>query len=127
MPLTLVTKERLEERKMDWITLYITGEDGFKPEVARRLNHSDLNYMPGYIGSGAGSDDHDMYWVDKNVSIREFKEAIGAKTIWKYRIRVYCSLEEFIASRNNETESFSANDLALIREMRNAPYTRKAS
>ncbi len=122
------TEELLEgETQMDWITIYITGEKGFKSEVAKRLDHSELDYMPGYIGNAAESTDHDMYWVDKNLAIRDFKEAIGAKAIWKYRIRVYRTLEEFIASQNIENNSFTDNDNALIQEMRKAPFTRRAS
>jgi hypothetical protein len=112
---------------MDWITLYITGEEGFKPEVARRLDHSDLDFMPGYIGSGTGTSDHDMYWVGKNVDLRSFKLAIGAKTIWKYRVRVYKSLEEFIGSQNKENNSFTQRDLELIQEMRKAPAAQHAA
>ena len=112
---------------MDWITIYITGEKGFKAEVAKRLDHSELDYMPGYIGNTAESTDHDMYWIDKNLAIRDFKEAIGAKTIWKYRIRVYRTLEEFIASQNIENNSFTDSDNALIQEMRKVPLVRRAS
>jgi len=116
-----VTIEKIGETKMDWITIYITGEEGFKHEVAKRLDHSDLEFMPGYIGNATGTTDHDMYWVNKEVDLRTFKLAIGAKTIWKYRVRVYASLEEFITSQNKENNSFTASDLKLIQEMRKAP------
>lgn len=107
---------------MDWNTIYITGKAGFKKEVARRLEHSDINYMPGYIGSSLDTSDHDMYWLDKAIDLRAFKDAIGAKAIWKYRIRFYNSLEAFIASQNKESQSttFTKQDLELIREMRKA-------
>lgn len=121
--LHLTTEEKLGSKKMEWTTLYITGEEGFKPEVARRLDGSDLNFMPGYLGNPSESD-HDMYWVDKEVDIRSFKHAIGAKTIWKYRVRVYSSLEAFVNSQNEDKNSLTDKDLALIQEMRKP---RKAS
>jgi len=103
---------------MDWCNIYITGKQGFKKEVARRLEHSKLPHMPGYIGNSSDTCEYDMYWISKNTSLRDFKMAVGAKTIWKYRIRTYQSLEEFITSQEKETSSFSDNDLALIKEMR---------
>lgn len=115
--LHLTTEEKLGSKKMDWTTLYITGEEGFKEEVAKRLDGSDLDFMPGYLGNPSDSD-HDMYWVDKQVDIRAFKLAIGAKTIWKYRVRVYTSLEAFVNSQNEDKTSLTENDLALIQEMR---------
>lgn len=106
---------------MDWNTIYITGKAGFKKEVARRLGGSEVNYMPGYVGSNIGTNDHDMYWLDKTIDLRTFKEAIGGKAIWKYRIRFYNSLEAFIASQNNEAQgAFTKQDLELISEMRKA-------
>ncbi|GAB1444790.1 hypothetical protein MASR2M41_04150 [Flammeovirgaceae bacterium] len=78
--------------------------------------------MPGYIGSSSGVASHDMYWIDKNLDDRAFKQAIGAKTIWKYRIRVYRSLEAFVTSQNKETTSFTDHDLELIEEMRKGQH-----
>lgn len=102
---------------MDWVTIYITGTEGFKSEVSRKLEQSTLNYMPGYMGNSL--DDYDMYWVDKEVKLRLFKEAIGAKIIWKYRIRFYDTLEKFIASQYQETNTeLTKKDIALMAEMR---------
>ena len=125
--LHLGTEEKLGSKKMDWVTVYITGKEGFKEEVAKRLHHSHIDYMPGYIGNSSGTTDHDMYWIDKDLDERAFKLAITAKTIWKYRIRVYQSLEEFVTAQNTETTSFTVHDMELIEEMRRGPQTRKAS
>jgi hypothetical protein len=95
-------------------------------EIHQMLNQNFL-LLPGYIGSGTGTSDHDMYWVGKNVDLRSFKLAIGAKTIWKYRVRVYKSLEEFIGSQNKENNSFTQRDLELIQEMRKAPAAQHAA
>lgn len=112
----------MEEVKMEWINVYITGQPGYKKEVARRLEGADLNFMPGYIGSSTGTDDYDMYWLDKSVELRQFKEAIGAKLIWKYRIQFYPSLEAFTSSQDKSrtNDAFTEKDLELIAEMRKA-------
>ncbi len=125
--LHLGTEEKLGSKQIEWVTVYLTGKEGFKEEVAKRLYHSHIAYMPGYIGNSSGTTDHDMYWIDKDLDDRAFKLAITAKTIWKYRIRVYQSLEEFVTAQNGETSSFTAHDLELIEEMRKGPQTRKAS
>lgn len=125
--LSLGAEEKLGSKQMEWITIYITGKEGFKEEVAKRLYHAHIAYMPGYIGSSTGACSHDMYWIDKDLDDRAFKLAIGAKTIWKYRIRVYRSLEEFVSSQNKETTSFTAHDIELIEEMRKGPHNRKVS
>ncbi|HNP95862.1 MAG TPA: hypothetical protein PKJ63_09535 [Cyclobacteriaceae bacterium] len=115
-------EERMEEVKMEWNNIYITGQPGFKKEVSRKLDNTDLPFMPGYIGSTAGADDHDMYWLDKSVELRQFKEAIGAKLIWKYRIQFYSSLEAFISSQDKgrTDDAFTDKDLKLIADMRKA-------
>lgn len=123
--LHLETEEKLGQEQMDWITVYITGKEGFKEEVARRLYHSHIAYMPGNIGSAPGAASHDMYWVDKSLDDRAFKLAIGAKAIWKYRIRVYRSLEEFVSSQNKETTSFTPQDLELMEGMRKGLHGHK--
>ena len=103
--------------KMDWNTIYITGLEGFKKEIARKLEQSELNYMPGYIGNT--SVEHDMYWLAKDTNLKAFKEGIGAKAIWKYRIRFYDTLEKFISSQHNEINNMlTRQDLALIDDMR---------
>lgn len=112
---------------MQWITIYITGKDDFKEEVSKRLESSDLKYMPGYNGGSGDEAFSDMYWVDERVDLREFKEAIGSKLIWKYRLRFYTSLEAFIESQNKTQKAdFSAEERALLAEMVASVY-REAS
>jgi hypothetical protein len=113
---------------MQWITIYITGKDDFREEVARKLDNSDLKYMPGYNG-GSGNPDlfSDMYWIDEKVKLRELKEAIGSKLVWKYRLQFYTTLEAFIESQNSKQKAdFSAEERALLAEMVASVY-REAS
>lgn len=116
--------EKLDNRElMDWNNIYIVGNHGFKKDVARKLEHSEINFMPGYLGNDYGATDYDMYWVDKLVDLRSFKEAVGAKYIWRYRIRFYNTLEKFLASQGTQTSNttFTDHDNALIEEMRTSP------
>lgn len=82
---------------MNWNTIYIRGRDDFREEVNRRLEHSRLRVMAGSLGTSEEA--AEMYWVAEHVALRDFKKAIGARTIWKYRLRFFTSLEEFIESK----------------------------
>lgn len=115
---------------MGWTTFYINGKGDFQEEVGKKLDHSDLKLMPGYTGGTSTNPEFssDLYWVDETVDLREFKEAIGSKLIWKYRLRFYTSLEAFIESQNDpkSTVDFTAEERALMAEMQ-ASYYREAS
>lgn len=93
---------------MGWITVYITGKVDFRVDVLKKLEGSDVNFMPGYTGASSDMDTHDLYWLDEKVDLRKFKEAIGSKLIWKYRLNFFTSLEAFIESQNKKKEAESA-------------------
>lgn len=110
---------------MGWVTIYITGKTDFREDVGKRLEDSDLKLMPGYNG-GSGDPElfSDLYWVDEKVKLRELKEAIGSKLIWKHRLQFYSSLEAFIESQNakkNSTE-FTKEERALLEEIVASAY-----
>jgi hypothetical protein len=115
---------------MGWATFYITGKSDFQEEVSKKLEHADLKTMPGYTGASSGDPalSSDMYWVDEKIKLREFKEAIGSKLIWKHRLKFYTSLEAFIDSQNTKknTSEFTAEERALIAQMQATVY-REAS
>ena len=79
---------------MSWTTIYITGKTDFREEVKKKLEHSDQRYMPGFIENLLGETTHDLYWLDGRTDLRAFKEAIGGKIIWKYRLQFCLELEE---------------------------------
>jgi hypothetical protein len=111
------------ELTMGWTTLYITGKSDFREEVRERLDHSDLDLMAGYPGTFSASEEvYDLYWVDEKIKLRELKEAIGSKLIWKYRLQFYPTLEAFIESQNKTKASpeLNAEDLALLAEIKAA-------
>lgn len=105
-------------KNMSWITVYISGTGDFRDEVRKKLEHSDQRFLQGYIESPDENVTHDLFWLDDKTSLREFKEAISAKLIWKYRMRFYTSLEEFIKSQEvSSSDNFSANEQRLIQKM----------
>src|SRR5687767_4758247 len=87
---------------MGWLTVYITGKSDFREEVLKKLEGSNVNFMPGYTGTSSDMDTHDLYWLDEKVDMRKFKEAIGGKLVWKYRLNFFTSLEAFIESQKNK-------------------------
>lgn len=114
---------------MGWSTIYITGKSDFREEVLRKLDHSSLDFMPGYAGASYGSETHELYWLNETITLREFKEAIGSKLIWKYRLNFYPSLEAFIESQNASVKKkteFTEEDRALLEEITASVY-REAS
>lgn len=104
---------------MNWTTIYIKGKSDFREDVRKRLEHSDVNFMPGYIDSSSSYTIHDLYWLDEKVDLRSFKQAIGSKTIWKYRLEFFDSLEQFIESQNvtEKSGSLTNEELSLIAEI----------
>lgn len=100
---------------MGWTTLYIKGRRGFDAEVLRQLEHSDISFMP---GSASGEPNVALYWVDDQTSVRDFKKAIGGKTVFKYRLRVYSSLDNLNTIQNRATdESLTSQEEDMIRNM----------
>lgn len=112
-------KIKYAKYNMNWVTIYITGQSDFREEVKKKLEHADVNFMPGYVENSSSEYTHDLYWIDDQTKLRSFKEAIGSKLIWKYRLRFYNTLESFIESQNSKKNdnSFTAEELNLIHEM----------
>jgi len=108
-----------DKSRMTWSTIYITGKSDFRDEVRKKLEHGEQRYMPGYIENTSELDTHDLYWLDGRTDLRSFKEAIGAKLIWKYRLRFFASLEDFLAfeNRDNGVEEFTDDELSKIAAM----------
>lgn len=100
---------------MSWKTIYIVGNNGFCDEVMKQLDRSDIQFMSGYSGRNS-ADTHELFWIPENMDLRVFKEAIGAKAVFKYRLRFYLTLEEFIERMNNE--ELTAEDKRKIEAMR---------
>lgn len=107
-----------KEEKMSWKTIYITGKGDFREELKRRLEHTSQRYLPGFIENAPGEITNDLYWLDGRTDLSAFKRAIGGKLIWKYRMRFFGSLEEFMASQEVENKNeFTEKERQMIAEM----------
>jgi hypothetical protein len=102
---------------MNWTTLYITGRADFRDEVRDKLADSKLDFMPGYVDGSTGNGIYDLYWINEHTKLRQVKEAIGGKLVFKYRLRFYTDLEEFIETTNQDESDDDERDLlALMRQ-----------
>lgn len=102
---------------MGWSTLYAHGNPGFEQEVLDQLEHSNIGFMP---GSMSGEENIALYWVDEHTNVRDFKKAIGSKTVFKYRLRFFDSLEslqQFQDSRLMSNDSLNAQEQDFIHQM----------
>lgn len=100
---------------MSWKTIYVTGRKGFLDDVVKNLERSRIEFMSGYHSRESG-DSHELFWVPESMQLRDFKLAIGAKTVFRYRLRFFASLEEFIEKANND--EFTPEDQRRIARMR---------
>ena len=105
---------------MNWKTIYITGRPEFQAEVRKKLEHSNLSFMPGYVDNSIAAVSHDLYWLNDQTELREMKEAIGGKLVWKYRLIFHETLESFIQSQDNTAKGaeLTQDDLDLMAHMR---------
>lgn len=78
-----------------WIPVYVSGRPGFADKITEALTHSGLPFMPGYYHDSNAAIDHTLIWTDENTMLKQYKAAIGARTIWKYRLRFFRNLQEF--------------------------------
>jgi len=86
---------------MGWITIYIKGKSGFEPEVLSTLNSSGFPFMPG----SSYEQGMMLYWIPEQKALRAFKKAIGSKIVFKYRLRFFTDVEEFVEFKHNEAEN----------------------
>jgi hypothetical protein len=82
---------------MGWVTVYVRGKSGFQVEVLHHLRASGFRFLPGFANERGLA----LYWIKEKADVRSFKKAIGSKTIFKYRLRFFPSVEEFIESKHN--------------------------
>lgn len=85
---------------MSWKTIYIVGRTGFYEDVLRNLERSGIDFMSGYHTRDV-SETHELFWIPERMALRKFKEAISARTIFKYRLRFFRELEDFIETLND--------------------------
>jgi hypothetical protein len=106
---------------MSWNTLYITGKPGFKQEVLKSLEDSDLAVMPGSTGN---EQEAILFWIDDSLPLRELKKEIGGKIIFKYRLHFFNTQEEWQQAQEKKS-SLTSREEAMIREMTDWQSTKK--
>lgn len=101
---------------MNWNTIYIKGNGDFWSDVNKKLNQSNISFLPGIVELVEDGMYQGLYWVDKTIDVRTFKEAITGKLIWKYRLRFFNEIEEV---KNEKPKSqFTSKEKALMNSMR---------
>lgn len=95
-------------------TIYIKGIKKYKDSLVKGLNKSDLHEGRDYIQGLAGTD-HALYWLNENISLRKFKLAIGAKYVFKHRMRFYNTIEEMNPTKN-ENLKYTESEKKLIKK-----------
>ena len=103
---------------MNWTTLYITGRNDFREDVRKKLVNSKLDMMPGYLESSTAQGHWDLYWINDKYTLREIKEAIGSKIIWKYRLRFFQNLEQFIETGSDVNSRLATEEKQLEEALR---------
>jgi hypothetical protein len=100
---------------MGWKTVYITGRPGFYDDTVKNLERSGIEFMAGYL-TRQSTDTYELFWVPEEMSIGEFKRAIGARTVLRYRLHFYLALEEFVDQVGSA--ELTAEDKQKIARMR---------
>ena len=85
---------------MGWITVYIRGKSGFEEEVLDRLNGSDFPFMPGTSYEKGLM----LCWIPDKRTLRSFKQEIGSKIVFRYRLRFYTNVEALIEQQHNKQQ-----------------------
>lgn len=102
---------------MNWTTLYITGRSDFREDVRKKLENSKLDVMPGYLESSTAKGHWDLYWINDQYTLRNVKEAIGSKVIWKYRLQFFQDLEEFIETGSDVNARIEKDEEQQLEEV----------
>ncbi len=95
---------------MSWSTVYVSGRVGFEREVLHQLEKSGFSFLAGTEENG-----YALFWIDHLAKLREFKIAIGSKTIFRYRLQFYLSVDEALQKRN--TAGFTPDEQNKIKRM----------
>ena len=100
---------------MSWRTIYVSGRSGFGEDVLKNDERSGIDFMPGY-NTGEERDSYEMYWIPESMPLGDFKRAVGAKTVLRYRLRFFQALEEFVT--DTKPEGFTDEEKNRIERMR---------
>ena len=95
--------------------VYIIGNPGFTELLNKELHDNSL-YIRGQVTVEVPEKEVQLYWIANRKSLHEFKRAVGADLVWKYRLNFYFDLEKF-TQESDQTEEWSADEKALMRKV----------
>jgi hypothetical protein len=98
-------------------TVYIIGNQGFIEPLNKEL-HDNSVFIRGQADVQVPGKQIQLYWIRNRSALREFKRAIGADLIWKYRLNFFFDLEKLVPE--TKTEEWSAEEKALMNKVRMA-------
>jgi hypothetical protein len=105
---------------MSWSTVYVKGRVGFEKEVQHQLEKSGFAFLPGTEENG-----YALFWIDNLAKLRDFKMAIGGKTIFRYRLQFFLNLEE--AEQKLYAKAFTPEENNKIQRMQDWERLRKSA
>ena len=95
--------------------VYIIGNPGFVELLNKELEDNTL-YIRGQAAIEVPGKEVQLFWIGNRNKLREFKRAIGADLVWKYRLNFYFDLEKFTKDTNT-TDEWSADEKALMKKV----------
>jgi hypothetical protein len=95
--------------------VYIIGNPGFTELLNKEL-HDNGMYIRGQATVEVPDKEVQLYWISNRKKLREFKRAVGADLVWKYRLNFYFELENF-TQESDQTEEWSADEKALMKRV----------
>src|SRR5438046_10476968 len=98
-------------------TVYIIGNEGFIEPVNKELQDNSV-FIRGQADVSIPEKQVQLYWIRNRSALREFKRAIGADLIWKYRLNFFFDLDKLIPESN--TDEWSAEEKALMNKVKMA-------
>ena len=95
--------------------VYIIGNPGFVELLNKEL-HDNSMYIRGQATVEVPGKEVQLFWISNKKNLREFKKAVGADLIWKYRLNFHFDLEKFTHA-TEQTDEWSADEKALMRKV----------
>lgn len=98
--------------------VYIIGNPGFVQLLNKEL-HDNALFIRGQAAVEVPGKEVQLYWIGNRKKLHEFKRAIGADLVWKYRLRFYFDLEKF-TQPSSTSDEWSADEKALMKKVINS-------
>ncbi len=95
--------------------VYIIGNPGFTELLNKEL-HDNALYIRGQAIVEVPDKEVQLYWISNRKKLHEFKRAVGADLVWKFRLNFYFDLETFTQGPD-QTEEWSADEKALMKKV----------